>query len=157
MIRQAKIPVMIHFRPKESGNHCDVLQNKKGAFTFDVSIEEPTNDRKAMVALAHELGHLVAHIFQTRAARNDPRRSGQPVWSMNRKKIQAVCANEKEAWKIARRIYPRVDRTEEAGALRLYKEVAKVEQAKLLQLWSMKHKGKLTRTEIDRIYAKAAR
>ncbi len=120
MIKQREIPVTIHFLPKGKESYCELRRNARGTILADIVIVKCAKREKTLASLVHELGHLVAHIFQTPAARKDPRFYEPGRLPNESSELKAVCANEKEAWQIGRKISPKVSKREERAALRAY-------------------------------------
>ena len=95
---------------------------------FDVNVvpsELDGAERESSVrsALAHELGHVVGYLSESKATMDDPR--SKPIgnrWTNN--PGDAVRAGEKEAWDIAREIDPGINPEDEKRALASYDDPA---------------------------------
>jgi hypothetical protein len=103
--------------------------SKKGALLADVIVECCDTEKETLARLTHELGHLVAGIFQTPAVKNDARYYKATSIGMTRKELRSVLANEREAWKLARKIFPEVSKKQEREALREYEQILKGRRA----------------------------
>lgn len=122
MLEQASIPLTIRFVPPGRESECQIFTNSKGEHFAIIQIEKRNTNRETIARLTHELGHLVAHIVETKSVRSDPRAHQPFMELMTRKERRAVMETEAEAWHFAEEIWPKTSRRERRKALSVYRK-----------------------------------
>jgi hypothetical protein len=117
------IPCSISFCPHGRDSTCRFDKDARGKWHGWICIE---GDRLATMldSLAHELGHFVALSYRLPAAMADPR-VNDPADRYNRrggtlKERRAVLCAEHEAWRLALKIRPEINRREMNRDLETY-------------------------------------
>jgi len=93
---------------------------------FVVTVNTNAPKDKAVDLAAHELGHVLGAIFKTPGWKADPRTvSPQDAAFMNvfgpsPRQRDGMVASEKEAWEIAEKVYPNLDKERKRWALSTY-------------------------------------
>ena len=113
-----------HYQLKGAEQTYRVVVNEQEAHKINPGIE---SQDAVLDAAAHELGHVLSQIFNTKAMLNDPRTKGEFV-GMKCEHCEAtpdqaarVYANEVEAWKHAEKMRP-VDQYSKNKTLKAYTE-----------------------------------
>jgi hypothetical protein len=117
------IPCSISFCRHGQNSTCHFGKDSRGQWRGKIRVER---DRPETIlnSLAHELGHFVALCYQLPAAKADPR-VNDPTNRYNRqggtlKEGRAVLRAEREAWRLALKIRPQINRREMKRDLETY-------------------------------------
>jgi hypothetical protein len=117
------IPCSIAFCPHGQNSTCHFSKDAHGKWRGRIRIERDWPETM-LDSLAHELGHALAFWYDLPAAMRDPR-VGDPTDRYNRKggtlkESRAVLRAEREAWGLALKIRPQINRREIRKSLETY-------------------------------------